>query len=143
MHDLMKLVEMYKYYQEQHLLGSSNQESLETALKNAEEALDGIKVIKARDDEERKTLREKVGKVTNLKAEVKLLKTQLSEKSTAADQLLVVQNELSYAKNTISTFEAKIQKIEADKPSIRQRAVDRYLTSKVFCTKLQDRFDGG
>uniref|UniRef100_A0A803MHT3 Uncharacterized protein n=1 Tax=Chenopodium quinoa TaxID=63459 RepID=A0A803MHT3_CHEQI len=89
-HDLMRavasgteLVEMYRFYQDKYHQNTSNQQSLETALKNAKRLL----------------------------------------------------MELS--------LEGQLQKIEADKPGIRKRAVSRYLSSAEFCSRLQYRFDGG
>uniref|UniRef100_A0A803L500 Uncharacterized protein n=1 Tax=Chenopodium quinoa TaxID=63459 RepID=A0A803L500_CHEQI len=150
MHDLMRavasgteLVEMYRFYQDKYHQNTSNQQSLETALKNAKMALDGIKVIKAKDGAELATLRKKVENMKNLEEEIKDLKSQLEDKNVVKDQLSIAKSDLSKVKTTISSLEGQLQKIEADKPGIRQRAVSRYLSSAEFCSKLQDRFDGG
>uniref|UniRef100_A0A803LHK5 Uncharacterized protein n=1 Tax=Chenopodium quinoa TaxID=63459 RepID=A0A803LHK5_CHEQI len=133
-HDLMR----DRYHQ-----NISNQQSTETTLKNAEKALDGIKLIKAKNDAELTSLHEKVDKMKNLEEEIKDLKSQLENKNAVINQLSTVQNDLSNAKATINNLEGKLQKMEADKPRVRQRAVNRYITSVEFCSKLQDRFDGG
>uniref|UniRef100_A0A803NEN8 Uncharacterized protein n=1 Tax=Chenopodium quinoa TaxID=63459 RepID=A0A803NEN8_CHEQI len=150
MHDLMRavasgteLVEMYRLYQDKYHQNISNQQSLKTALLNVEKALDGIKMIKAKDDAELLSMREKVDKMKNLEEEIKDLKSQLEDKNAVKNQLSIVQSDLSNAKATIRNLEGKLQKMEADKPGVRQRAVSRYMSSVEFCSKLQDRFDGG
>ncbi|XP_021734065.1 uncharacterized protein LOC110700777 [Chenopodium quinoa] len=150
MHDLMRavasgteLVEMYRFYQDKYHQNISNQQSLETALKNAKKAFDGIKLIKAKDDAELSSLREKVEKMKNLEEEIKDLKSQLEDKNAVKDKLSIAQSDLSKAKETIGNLEGQLQKMEADKSGVRQRAVSRYLSSAEFCSKLQDRFDGG
>uniref|UniRef100_A0A803MZ13 Uncharacterized protein n=1 Tax=Chenopodium quinoa TaxID=63459 RepID=A0A803MZ13_CHEQI len=150
MHDLMRavasgteLVEMYRFHQDKYHQNMSNQQSLETALKNARKALDGIKLIKAKDDAELSSLREKVEKMKNLEEEIKDLKSQLEDKNAVKNQLSIAQSDLSKAKATIGNLEGQLQKMEADKSGVRQRAVSRYLSSAEFCSKLQDRFDGG
>uniref|UniRef100_A0A803MSZ6 Uncharacterized protein n=1 Tax=Chenopodium quinoa TaxID=63459 RepID=A0A803MSZ6_CHEQI len=150
MHDLIKvvvsgseLVEMYRYYQEQHHQASLNQQTAETALKNSQKALDGIKAAKKKEDKELKALREKANKSKAAEDEIKSLCLQLEEKSKAIDQLPVVRKELDDAKGVIGLFKEKVQKMEADKPDIKQIAVSRYLRSTDFIKRLQNRYDSG
>uniref|UniRef100_A0A803MN42 Uncharacterized protein n=1 Tax=Chenopodium quinoa TaxID=63459 RepID=A0A803MN42_CHEQI len=130
MHDLMKVVaspiefvEMYRYYQEQHHQTAANQQALETAPKNEKKALDGIRAAKKKDDAELKALKEITGKLEAIENEIKRLCSQLDVKAKVADQLPLLQKELDDAKGTIGLLEEKVQKIETDKPGIRQRAV--------------------
>uniref|UniRef100_A0A803N992 Uncharacterized protein n=1 Tax=Chenopodium quinoa TaxID=63459 RepID=A0A803N992_CHEQI len=121
MHNMMKavmsgteLVEMYHYYQEQHHQAFASQNSLQTTLDNADKDLNLLKEAKKRDYLEMATLKDKSVKLEGLEREAK-----------------------------IQNLEENVQKIEADKPGIRQRVVGCYLASKEFCTRPQDYFYWG
>uniref|UniRef100_A0A803MY36 Uncharacterized protein n=1 Tax=Chenopodium quinoa TaxID=63459 RepID=A0A803MY36_CHEQI len=120
MHNMIKavmsgteLVEMYRYYQEQHHQAVVSQNALQTTLDNANKALQKLKEAKERDNLEMSSLKETASK------------------------------DLEAAKGSVHDLQEKIKVLEADKPGIRQRAVRRFLTSQAFCTRLQNRFDGG
>uniref|UniRef100_A0A803L728 Uncharacterized protein n=1 Tax=Chenopodium quinoa TaxID=63459 RepID=A0A803L728_CHEQI len=133
MHDLMKesyqtnmvvasgteLVEMYRYYQEQHYQAALDPQTTEAALKNAQKALDGVIAAKKKDDEELKALREKADKFKTAEEEIIDFHQQLEVKAKVVDRLPVVQKELDDAKGVAGLLKEKIQKMEADKPGIR------------------------
>uniref|UniRef100_A0A803NC81 Uncharacterized protein n=1 Tax=Chenopodium quinoa TaxID=63459 RepID=A0A803NC81_CHEQI len=74
MHDLMKaimsgteLVEMYRYYHEQHHQSSTAWSTLQTALDNAGKVISQIREAKQKDDLEMEALIDKVAKLEGLK----------------------------------------------------------------------------
>uniref|UniRef100_A0A803N290 Uncharacterized protein n=1 Tax=Chenopodium quinoa TaxID=63459 RepID=A0A803N290_CHEQI len=110
MHDLMKV----SY--------PANADILPINIESVQKALDGLVAAKKKEDEELKSLREKVKNFKSNEEEIKTLCQQLNEKSKVIERLLVVQKELADAKGAIGHLEEKIQKIESNKPGIRQRA---------------------
>uniref|UniRef100_A0A803LA06 Uncharacterized protein n=1 Tax=Chenopodium quinoa TaxID=63459 RepID=A0A803LA06_CHEQI len=135
-------VHMHNMMKEQHHQSSANQNALQTALDNADKALNLLKEVKKRDDLELASLKDKAVKVEGLEKEVQQLKSQIAEKNLALERLPSLEKDLNDFKAKIQNLEEKVQKMEADKPGIRQRAIGRYLASKEFFTRLQDRFDG-
>uniref|UniRef100_A0A803NB47 Uncharacterized protein n=1 Tax=Chenopodium quinoa TaxID=63459 RepID=A0A803NB47_CHEQI len=61
-----ELVEMYRYYQEQHHQSYANQNALQTASNNADKALNLLKEAKKRDDLELASLKDKAVKLEGL-----------------------------------------------------------------------------
>uniref|UniRef100_A0A803M9Z7 Uncharacterized protein n=1 Tax=Chenopodium quinoa TaxID=63459 RepID=A0A803M9Z7_CHEQI len=135
MHNMMKavmsgteIVEMYRYYQKQHHQASASQNALQTALDNADKALQNLKEAKERDDLEMSSLRETASKVKDLELEVQQLKTQITKKNKIVSRVSTLEKDLEAAKGSVHDLQEKIKILEADKPGIRQRA---------------NRFDGG
>uniref|UniRef100_A0A803M7B3 Transposase (putative) gypsy type domain-containing protein n=1 Tax=Chenopodium quinoa TaxID=63459 RepID=A0A803M7B3_CHEQI len=114
-----------------------------SALDNADKALQKLKEAKERDDLEMSSLKETTSKVKDLELEVQKLKTQITEKNKIVSRVSTLEKDLEAAKGSVRDLQEKIKVLEAYKPGIRQRAVRRFLTSQEFCTRIQNRFDGG
>uniref|UniRef100_A0A803M771 Uncharacterized protein n=1 Tax=Chenopodium quinoa TaxID=63459 RepID=A0A803M771_CHEQI len=137
------LAAMHMHNMMKHHQASASQNALQTALDNADKALQNLKEAKERDDLEMSSLRDRASKVGDLQLEFQQLKTQITEKNKVISRVPTLEKDLEAAKASIHDLEEKVKKLEVDKPRVRQRAVRRFLTSQEFCTRLQNRLEGG